>query len=300
MTLRALPQSEFNPSALCVLVADDHAYMRTIIAEVLRGAGVGKIVGASNGIEALEEIERHQPDVLITDWGMDCMDGYELVRAIRASGRSERDMPIIMMSGDTRRSQIDEARRSGVDEFVAKPVSSQKIVSRLREVCRRPRLFVETPSFVGPCRRRMAANYEGPFRRLTDPLETFDPGADLQREQQRVIAACVERAHEMALELNPGDRLAVRAIYNGINEANAVAADCADTHLRRATQSLLRYMQGMGATDRLQADVVATHLDAIHKIIALPAKALSEREALAAGLERVVSKKLRPATETAA
>ncbi|MET0547180.1 MAG: response regulator, partial [Caulobacterales bacterium] len=109
MTLRTSPQSQFNPGALCVLVADDHDYMRTIMIEVLRGAGVGRILSAGSGDEALELIERYEPDVLISDWAMDGMDGYELVRAIRASGRTNRDMPVIMMSGDTRRSQIDEA-----------------------------------------------------------------------------------------------------------------------------------------------------------------------------------------------
>jgi CheY-like chemotaxis protein len=294
MSLRAEPQSEFDPSTITVLVVDDHAYMRAIIAEVLRGAGIGRIIGASNGVEALDEIEAYQPDVVITDWGMDCMDGYELARAIRASTGPSRQMPIIMMSGDTRRSQIDLARASGVDEFIAKPVSGQKIMSRLRQVIRHPRQFVESPAYNGPCRRRIELNYAGPLRRLSDPIEPLPHGADLKEEQQRVVTACIERVHDMTLDFDPGDRLQARAIYNGANEANAVASESSDKHLARATKSLLRYLQGAGATERLQADVVGTHLDAIQKIVALPASQAAERELLAAGLERVVSKKLRP------
>ena len=56
------------------MVADDHDYMRTIMVEVLRGAGVREIVGVSSAYEALELLPRAQPKMLITDWDMDGME----------------------------------------------------------------------------------------------------------------------------------------------------------------------------------------------------------------------------------
>ena len=93
-SIRHLP---LNFATMRVMVADDHDYTRTIIAEILRGAGVREIIGVSNGYEVLEELPRLQPKLLITDWAMDGMDGNELSRTIRRGAKKFRDMPIIIM-----------------------------------------------------------------------------------------------------------------------------------------------------------------------------------------------------------
>lgn len=164
------------------MVADDHDYTRTIIAEILRGAGVREIVSVSSGYEVLDELARVQPKVLITDWAMDGMDGNELARTIRSGPKKFRTLPIIMMTGEARRSVLDLARDSGVNEYVTKPLSSESIISRVRQVATQQRAFIEIRSYIGPCRRRMKPNARIPLRRLSDPHPVFSPEANaLQR-----------------------------------------------------------------------------------------------------------------------
>jgi CheY-like chemotaxis protein len=291
MRFRTKPQQHFDPKTVSVLVVDDNAYMRAIVGEVLRAIGVGRVLNASSGAEALEEINAFNPDVLIVDWEMSPMNGIELVERIRAGEGPDRAVPVIMISAYTRRIDIEAARRSGVDEFVAKPITTQKVVSRLQEVCTRTRPFVESSVFTGPCRRRQRKGFQGPFRRLDDPFDPQDTD-EFREGQRRLVVDCVQRVHDMATELRPGDRMQIRAIYSGAGDANAVAKEARDEQLTRATASLVRYLQGVGATDRLQIDVVATHLDAIIKIVRLNPTFQIERESLAQGLERVVTRKL--------
>jgi CheY-like chemotaxis protein len=292
MTLRFDRPVPFNPSNLNFLVADDHDYTRTIIAEILRGAGVREIVGVSNGFELLEELPRVQPKMLIIDWAMDGMDGNELTRIIRKGSKKFRDIPIIMMSGESRRSQLELARDSGVDEYVAKPISSYSIISRVRQLAQHPRVFIHVQNYAGPCRRRIKPNARIQLRRVTDPHPEFSPESSAL--QQRA-AGIVADAHQKALELNPLDRAQLFEIYRFAQEARSAALASSDDHLMRALQSLLRYLEGTGASGRMNADILGAHLVAIEEIIAMPAHQIEQRNKVMDRLEHVVNGTLRAA-----
>jgi len=292
MTLRFDRPVPFTPSHLNFLVADDHDYTRTIIAEILRGAGVRKIVGVSNGFELLEELPRVQPKMLIIDWAMDGMDGNELTRTIRKGAKKFRDIPIIMMSGESRRGQLELARDSGVDEYVAKPLSSYSIISRVRQLAQHPRVFIQVHNYAGPCRRRMKTNVRFQLRRVTDPHPEFSPESSALQQRAADIVA---DAHQKALELGPLDRAKLFEIYRNAQEARSAALASSDEHLMRALQSLLRYLEGTGASGRMSADILGAHLVAIEQIIALPAHQIEQRNQVTDGLETVVSSTLRAA-----
>jgi hypothetical protein len=86
----------------------------------------------------------------------------------------------------------------------------------------------------------------------------------------------------------------VRAVYDSAKSARALAVEIKDNPLDRSAGSLARYIEGMGATDRLDPEIVRTHVTALTQLVALPNGQTDAREQVARGLEAVVQKKMRP------
>ena len=161
----------YNLQNLNVLVVDDNRHMRTLIRTVLNALGCWNIHEASDGADALKEMEIFPADVVFCDLVMTPFDGIEFTRMVRTAKDSPNPyVPIIMLTGHTEMARVVEARDAGVDEFVAKPVSPKTLYARLVAVIEHRRPFIRTKNYFGPDRRRREdPDYKGPFRRSTDP-----------------------------------------------------------------------------------------------------------------------------------
>ena len=138
-----------------VLVVEDIAPVRDLMAAVLKEQGVGKISQASEGEMAYETYCRVRPDIIITDWMMPGMDGLELINKIRTSPDSpDKTIPIIMMTGYGSSQRIATARDAGVTEFLVKPFSAGEVSKRVMNIIKQPRDFIIGPAYKGPDRRR--------------------------------------------------------------------------------------------------------------------------------------------------
>lgn len=157
-------------ASLHVLVVDDNPHMRSIVVAILRGAGFGHIKEASDGANALEEMRTTVCDIVIVDLNMDPIDGLEFTKMLRTSSDSPAPyIPVIMMTGHTERSKVMAARDAGINELVAKPISAKTLLERIVAVIDRPRAYVRSSMYTGPCRRRGAAkDFTGPWRRKSD------------------------------------------------------------------------------------------------------------------------------------
>lgn len=155
---------------LHILLVDDNANMRAILAAMLRSIGVGRISEADNCARAISIVHEGSVDIAIIDFRMEPTDGVELTRTLRTEGVSPNPyLPIIMMTGHSEASRVTEARDAGVTEFVAKPVIIFDLMKRIEAVILRPRAFVRSETFFGPDRRRtLTLDYEGPYRRASD------------------------------------------------------------------------------------------------------------------------------------
>lgn len=155
-----------------VMVVEDNANMRNVLRTVLQLIGVGSILTASDGREALELLRTRAVDILMVDWEMKPLDGLELTRAIRmSSDHPNRFTPIIMVSAHSEVERVKLARDAGVNEFLVKPISAKRVMERLIDVIERPRQYVKARNYFGPDRRRRSAKsggYMGPFRRKDD------------------------------------------------------------------------------------------------------------------------------------
>ena len=166
-------QAKVNPAGLGqlrVLVVEDNEHMRILIRTLLKAFGIRDVQECTEGGQALRALKENIPDFVLVDLAMAPMDGLQLTRSIRASEDPlESVLPIILVTAYTERRRIEAARDAGVNEIVAKPVTPAALFQRIEEIVLRPRLFVRTATYHGPCRRRHTMlDYAGPWRRKDD------------------------------------------------------------------------------------------------------------------------------------
>lgn len=120
-----------HPALLRVAICDDSLPMRVAIGAMLEESGAFEPGGqASNGIQAVELVERSRPDVLVLDLDMPHYDGLYAIRRIRAF---DRELPIVVYSGGDRSARA-EALRAGATVFVDKASSVNNLVEALADV----------------------------------------------------------------------------------------------------------------------------------------------------------------------
>lgn len=110
-----------------VLVVDDSDDNRMLIELYLRSTGVN-VIQADSGLEAIESVKRHAPDVILMDVQMPMMDGHEATRAIRKLGF---DRPIIAFTAHAMREEAERCKQAGCDSVLTKPVSRQDLMNQL-------------------------------------------------------------------------------------------------------------------------------------------------------------------------
>ncbi len=160
----------FDFKKLSILIVEDTAPMRKLIASVLDTMDVGMIYSAENGEDGYQQVKKHNPDIIIADWHMEPVNGIELTHEIRTNTMSpNRMVPIILVTGYSAMSRVSEARDAGVTEFLVKPFSANDLAKRIAYVINKPRDFIDCADYFGPDRRRRDnPNYKGPFRREED------------------------------------------------------------------------------------------------------------------------------------
>jgi two-component system, chemotaxis family, protein-glutamate methylesterase/glutaminase len=106
------------PNLTRVLIAEDDALLRELLEALLR-PDFPELTLVSNGLQAINHLQEHQVDVLVTDWMMPEMDGIELIRRVRTESA---EPPFIIMNTVLGTSEARaHALRSGADDFLAKP-----------------------------------------------------------------------------------------------------------------------------------------------------------------------------------
>jgi CheY-like chemotaxis protein len=294
-------EDHFDPSNLTALVLDDNHYERGISLDQLRAMGFGRAIGAANTMEAWEAVRLSNPHVILMDWINGAgNDGLDFARRIRKSEETpNRSVSMFMLTTRGSAADVELARRAGIDGYLRKPISVLALQQRVKTVISNPQPFVVTASYVGPCRRRRRPdlNYLGQLRRLDDtaPEQLVQGEAeelDLKAELARARVAALETE---ARKLAPGDAKQARVVYRAVQDLVEVGEQIGDQSLELGAREMARYLQAQGATDRLDPEVVRTHVAALHQMVHLPHALCEERQRVAASLKRMVDKKLRQA-----
>ena len=118
-----------------VLLAEDEPNIVESLTFLLERAGFNVEV-QSDGREALNSAKADTPDVLILDVMLPGLDGYEILRQLRADQRSEA-LPILMLTAKGQREDRETAMEHGADLFMTKPFANSEIVAAVKELASR-------------------------------------------------------------------------------------------------------------------------------------------------------------------
>jgi len=125
---RAEPAAPAGTSTT-VLVVDDNADMRTYLTRLL--APIWAVRTCSDGEQALASIAEQRPDVVLTDVMMPGVDGFELLRRLRATPAGQ-DVPVIMLTARAGQAAAVEGFAAGADDYLAKPFQAAELIARVR------------------------------------------------------------------------------------------------------------------------------------------------------------------------
>ncbi|MET8260991.1 ATP-binding protein [Micromonospora sp. NPDC005205] len=118
-----------------ILLADDNADMRAYLTRLLTGQG-WRVRAVTDGRQALDEIHRDLPDLVLTDVMMPVLDGFDLVRRLRADPTT-RALPVLVLSARAGGEASVEGLSLGADDYVVKPFAAAELIARIRASIRR-------------------------------------------------------------------------------------------------------------------------------------------------------------------
>ena len=119
-------------AAVRVVIVDDAKAIRILVRAMLERAGIFTVVGeAATGVEAIELVEEHRPDLVLLDMAMPDMDGLQALPRLRALLPTGR---IVVLSGFDPKTMEGEALRCGADRYVPKGTSMWATLQALHEV----------------------------------------------------------------------------------------------------------------------------------------------------------------------
>ena len=115
-----------------VLLAEDEPDVQLIARLALKRAGL-EVVTASNGLEVLERIGAEQPDVVLLDWMMPDMDGFETCKRLKADPAT-RDIPVIFLTAKVQESEVAKALALGAVGCIGKPFDALTLGDQVRAI----------------------------------------------------------------------------------------------------------------------------------------------------------------------
>ncbi|MGO9983685.1 MAG: response regulator [Rhodomicrobium sp.] len=115
---------------LKILAVDDYNTMVRIVRKLLKQIGYEDVDEASNGQIALGMIQKKQYGLIIPDWNMEHMTGFELLQRVRAAGATAKT-PFIVVTAESRPDSVIAAQKSGANEYLVKPFSAPILKAKI-------------------------------------------------------------------------------------------------------------------------------------------------------------------------
>ncbi len=122
-----------TPADLKFLVVDDFSTMRRIIRGLLKEMGCQNVEEAEDGAAALQLLKSGKFDFVVTDINMPNMNGFELLRAIKAD-ELLRHLPVLMVTAEARKEDIVLAAQSGAAGYIVKPFTKATLEEKVQKI----------------------------------------------------------------------------------------------------------------------------------------------------------------------
>lgn len=116
-----------------ILVVDDYKTMIRIIRNLLKQLGFEDVDEAADGTEALTKLRTKKYGLVISDWNMEPMTGYELLKEVRSDTGLART-PFIMVTAESKTENVIAAKKAGVNNYIVKPFNAQTLKSKIDAV----------------------------------------------------------------------------------------------------------------------------------------------------------------------
>ena len=119
--------------SMSILVVDDYNTMVRIIRNLLRQVGFTNVDDASDGMSALKRLREKDYGLVISDWNMEPMTGYELLKEMRADPKLA-SVPFIMITAESKTDNLIAAKKAGVSNYIVKPFNAQTLKGKIDAV----------------------------------------------------------------------------------------------------------------------------------------------------------------------
>jgi two-component system chemotaxis response regulator CheY len=116
-----------------VLVVDDFQTMVRIVRNQLTSFGFTNVLHAPDGAEALKTMREHQVGLVISDWNMEPMSGYDLLCQVRADDQLTAT-PFLLITGESKTEKVVAAQRAGVNGYIVKPFNAATLKAKIESV----------------------------------------------------------------------------------------------------------------------------------------------------------------------
>jgi two-component system, chemotaxis family, chemotaxis protein CheY len=116
-----------------VLVVDDYSTMTRIIRNLLKQLGFQDVDDANDGSTALVKMRDKRYGLVISDWNMEPMTGYELLKQVRSDPQLA-PVPFIMITAESKTENVIAAKQAGVSNYIVKPFNAETLKNKIDAV----------------------------------------------------------------------------------------------------------------------------------------------------------------------
>jgi two-component system chemotaxis response regulator CheY len=116
-----------------ILVVDDYQTMIRIIRNLLKQLGFDDVDDALDGTQAIEKMRKRKYGLVISDWNMEPMTGYELLKAVRSDDQLK-NTPFIMVTAESKTDNVIAAKKAGVNSYIVKPFNAQTLRAKIEAI----------------------------------------------------------------------------------------------------------------------------------------------------------------------
>jgi two-component system chemotaxis response regulator CheY len=120
-------------SSTPILVVDDYQTMIRIIRNLLKQLGFEDVDDATDGVEAMSKLRQRKYGLIISDWNMEPMTGFELLKTVR-SDDALKTTPFIMVTAESKTDNVIAAKKAGVNSYIVKPFNAQTLRTKIESI----------------------------------------------------------------------------------------------------------------------------------------------------------------------
>ena len=125
---------EIDPSKSTILVVDDNPQNLELLQAYLEDLGC-EVISAVDGVEAMQAVADHSPDLILLDIMMPKMSGFEVCRRLKED-QATADIPVVMVTALNELGDIERAVAAGTDDFLSKPINKLELLTRVKSLLR--------------------------------------------------------------------------------------------------------------------------------------------------------------------